>query len=141
MKNTQEFINEMKQQTIGCEIEMAEITRKAAATVIADYFGRPETVTHNGGSYDTWSCLDGKNRRWQVMSDSSIHASSWDEKAELVTPILTYDDIETSTRTSPRCRNSAGSSARRALGAARIAAAAYTSTSGRTATTRGRCGT
>lgn len=94
MKNTQEFINEMKQQTIGCEIEMAEITRKAAATVIADYFGRPEMVTHNGGGYDTWSCLDGKNRRWQVMSDSSIHASSWDEKAELVTPILTYDDIE-----------------------------------------------
>lgn len=94
MKNTQEFINEMKQQTIGCEIEMAEITRKAAATVIADYFGRPETVTHNGGGYDTWSCLDGKNRRWQVMNDGSIHASSWDEQAELVTPILTYDDIE-----------------------------------------------
>ena len=92
--NTQEFISRMKQQTIGCEIEMAEITRKAAATVIAEYFRQEHTLRYDGGGYDTWSCLDGKGRRWQVMSDSSIRATNSSMKAELVTPILTYDDIE-----------------------------------------------
>ena len=92
--NTQEFIDRMKQQTIGCEIEMAEITRSAAIRVVADYFGRPDTVRHDGTHLDNWSCLDSKNRRWQVMSDSSIRASDSSRKAELVTPILNYDDIE-----------------------------------------------
>ena len=91
--NTQEFIDAMKQQTIGCEIEMAEITRKAAAEVVAKYFGRPETVHYVGGGYDTWGCYDNQNRRWLIMRDISIQASCSDKKAELVTPILTYDDI------------------------------------------------
>lgn len=93
-QNRTEFIEAMKQQTIGCEIEMAEITRQAAARVVADYFGTSDTVRYTGGGYDTWSCDDRKGRRWQVMSDSSIRASDSSKKAELVTPILTYDDIE-----------------------------------------------
>lgn len=94
MTNTQQFIERMKQQTIGCEIEMAEIKREDAAKIIADYFGRPETVRYIGGGYYTWGCTDNKGRSWQVMRDSSIRASSDEKKAELVTPILTYDDIE-----------------------------------------------
>ena len=94
MKNTQEFINAMKQQTIGCEIEMAEITRQNAAKIVADYFGTRDTVNYDGGGYKTWSCLDTKGRRWQIMRDTSIHASTDEKKAELVTPILRYDDIE-----------------------------------------------
>lgn len=93
-KGTQEFIEKMKQQTIGCEIEMAEITRSQAARTVAEYFGTEDTVRHDGGGYDTWSCMDRKDRRWQIMSDSSIDASSSFKRAELVTPILTYDDIE-----------------------------------------------
>lgn len=93
MKNTQEFIEAMKQQTIGCEIEMAEITREDAVNVIAKYFGTENTVVHAGG-YDAWSCLDNKGRRWQVMRDISIHATTDTRKAEMVTPILHYDDIE-----------------------------------------------
>ena len=92
--NTQEFIERMKQQTIGCEIEMAEIERETAIGIVADYFGRPDTVEYLGLGYRTWGCLDNKGRRWQVMRDSSIIASSDEKKAELVTPILTYDDIE-----------------------------------------------
>lgn len=92
--STQEFIDQMKTQTIGCEIEMAEITRKTAATIVANYFGRSDTVRHEGGAYDTWSALDSRNRKWMVMCDSSIHASESTKKAELVTPILEYSDIE-----------------------------------------------
>ena len=93
-QTTQEFIDRMKEQTIGCEIEMAEITRRAAITKVAEYFGTQTTVKHDGGGYDTWSCLDPQGRRWQVMSDSSIRASDRTKKAELVTPILRYEDIE-----------------------------------------------
>lgn len=53
-----------------------------------------ETVYHDGGSYDTWSCKDRQGRTWKVMRDVSISASTDNRKAELVTPILTYTDLE-----------------------------------------------
>lgn len=87
-------IEEMKKQTIGVEIEMANITRQAAIEVIAKYFGTQETVKHVGGTYDTWSCRDNKGRTWSMNSDSSIHSRVYEESAELGTPILHYDDIE-----------------------------------------------
>ena len=87
-------VERMKQQTIGVEIEMADITRHNAIKVVAKYFGTESTVTHDGGSYDAWSCKDTQNRKWTVTRDVSISARSDLEKAELGTPILTYADIE-----------------------------------------------
>lgn len=87
-------IEEMKKQTIGVEIEMANITREKAIKVIAKFFGTAETVSHDGGSYDTWSCTDNEGRRWTITRDVSIRARNDYEKAELATPILTYADIE-----------------------------------------------
>lgn len=91
----QQQIEKMKTQTIGVEIEMAEITRQAACRVVAKYFGTTSTVNYDGGAYDAWSCLDNQGRRWRVMRDVSITATHESKKAELVTPILTYADIET----------------------------------------------
>lgn len=93
MKNTEQQIERMKQQTIGVEIEMADITRQKAIRVVAKYFGTSNTVNHDGGGYDAWSCLDNQGRRWSVMRDVSIRAERDLEKAELTTPILKYDDI------------------------------------------------
>jgi hypothetical protein len=87
-------IAEMKKQTIGIEIEMANITREKATKVVARYFGTEETVSHEGGSYDAWSCKDRTGRKWTVTRDVSIQANSDLEKAELGTPILNYEDIE-----------------------------------------------
>ena len=87
-------IEAMKTQTIGVEIEMAEITRRKAIGVVADYFGTKDTIEHIGAGYDSWACKDRQGRKWTVMRDVSIHASSDLKKAELVTPILTYEDIE-----------------------------------------------
>ena len=94
MKNTQRQIEGMKKQTIGVEIEMADITRLKAIKVVANYFGTGNTVRHDGGSYDAWSCLDNQNRRWTITRDVSIRADRDEEKAELATPILKYEDIE-----------------------------------------------
>jgi len=87
------MVEDMKKQTIGVEIEMAEITRQRAAEVVAKYFGTTDTVRHDGGSYDSWSCKDRQGRVWKITRDVSIHASSDIKKAELGTPILTYDDL------------------------------------------------
>ena len=93
-ERTSRQVEEMKKQTIGVEIEMTEITRNQAIKVIAKYFGTTDTVTHDGGSYDAWSCKDRQGRKWTVTRDVSINASSDLKKAELATPILTYADID-----------------------------------------------
>ena len=88
------MVTEMKKQTIGVEIEMADITRENACRTVARYFGTEDTVRYEGGCYKTWSCRDTQGRRWAVTRDSSIRARCDEEKSELGTPILTYEDIE-----------------------------------------------
>jgi hypothetical protein len=85
----------MKNQTIGVEVEMNNIKRSKAAKIAADYFGTgryENTASRNG--YYTWSAWDGEGREWKFQRDVSISGPD-DEKCELVTPILTYSDIET----------------------------------------------
>lgn len=96
---TAQQIEEMKKQTIGVEIEFTGITRAEAARIVGSYFNRmPRYI---GGSYYAWEIKDQQGRTWKVMYDSSIQVtpgqSSWgnDKQCELVTPILTYDDIPT----------------------------------------------
>lgn len=81
----------MKNQTFGVEIEMSSITRQKAAELIANYFGT--SSRYEGGSYDTYSATDRQGRKWKCMYDSSIVANNQSEKCEVVTPILTYDDM------------------------------------------------
>lgn len=84
----------MKNQNFGVEIELTGITRKAAAKVITDFFGT--TVNYAGTNYDTYTAQDSKGRTWKVMYDSSINTEGkgYDYAAEVVTPILQYEDIE-----------------------------------------------
>lgn len=83
----------MKTQTIGTEIEFTGITREKAANVVAKFFG---TRAHHAGTcYDKYTVADNTRRTWTIMSDSSIRAASLDQRCELVTPILHWNDIET----------------------------------------------
>ena len=85
----------MKEQTLGVEIEMNNITRKAAAKLAADFFGTnryEDTAFRNG--YYTWSAWDAQGREWKFQRDVSISGPD-SEKCEMVTPILHYEDIET----------------------------------------------
>ena len=88
-------LEEMKKQTIGVEVEMNNITREKAARVAARYFGthRYENTAGRNG-YSTWSAWDAQGREWKFQKDVSI-AGPDSEKCEMVTPILTYSDIET----------------------------------------------
>ena len=94
-EKTARQIAEMKNQTIGVEVEMNSITRQKAAKVAADFFGTgrfENTAGRNG--YSTWSAWDADGRKWKFQKDVSI-AGPDEQKCELVTPILTYGDIET----------------------------------------------
>lgn len=94
-EKTARQIAEMKNQTIGVEVEMNNITRQKAAKVAATYFGtdRYENTAGRNG-YSTWSAWDADGREWKFQKDVSI-AGPDEQKCELVTPILTYGDIET----------------------------------------------
>ena len=92
---TERQITEMKNQTIGVEVEMNSIKRNKAAKIAADFFGTGKyenTASRNG--YYTWSAWDADGREWKFQRDVSISGPD-DEKCEMVTPILHYEDIET----------------------------------------------
>ena len=93
-EKTRVQIEEMKKQTIGVEVEMNNITRKKAAQIAAECFGTGRyqyTASRNG--YDTYSAWDVQGREWKFQKDVSINGID-SEKCELVTPILTYGDME-----------------------------------------------
>ena len=93
--NTENRIDNMKNQTIGVEVEMNGIRRQKAAKIAAEFFGTgrwQDTARRNG--YAAYSAWDAQGREWKFQRDSSIHGPDG-EKCEMVTPILTYADIET----------------------------------------------
>ena len=91
----------MRTQRFGIEIEMTGITRKKAAEVIAGYFGTESFYI--GTYYKTYGAKDRQGRTWKATFDSSIIAQkksggrtvrAADEyKCEVVSPILTYEDM------------------------------------------------
>ena len=74
---------------------MNSITRHAAAKLAAEFFGTgrfEDTACRNG--YYTWSAWDAQGREWKFQRDVSIEGPD-SEKCEMVTPILTYADMDT----------------------------------------------
>lgn len=89
-KTREEFLQAMKSQKFGVEVELTGITIQKVYDLLTEYF--------EGNIFDS------KGRCWNVVYDSSIKAyenhnnvyiptNSTDYKAELVTPILDYEDI------------------------------------------------
>ncbi len=109
-EKTARQVEEAKKQTIGVEIEMNSITRSRAAKVAADFFGTGryrDTAARNG--YYTWSAWDAQGREWKFQRDVSI-AGPDSEKCELVTPVLTYGDMELLQELVRRLRHAGGRS-------------------------------
>jgi len=109
-EKTMNQIERAKQQTIGVEVEMNNITRRDAAKVAADFFGTGryrDTANRNG--YRTWSAWDADDREWKFQCDVSIHGDDA-HKCEMVTPILTYADMETLQELVRRLRKAGGRS-------------------------------
>ena len=77
----------MKNTNFGIEIEMTGITRRKAATILANHFGIP---------CDGEMVRDQQGRIWKLEHDGSINTTGGsDTSVELVSPICNYADIET----------------------------------------------
>lgn len=91
----------MKTLHFGIEMEMTGITRNRAASLMARFFGTESR--HEGGAYDTYTAKDDQGRKWKAMNDSSlipqkkvngeILDASTNYRTEVVSPILSYEDI------------------------------------------------
>jgi hypothetical protein len=87
-------MNSERNLTIGIEIETIGQTRFTVAKAIQTVVGG--TIRHVGtpSCYDPYEVTAADGRIWRVMADSSLSAGR-DLQAEVVSPILRYDDIET----------------------------------------------
>jgi hypothetical protein len=82
----------MRTLRFGIEIETIGQTREVVARAIQSVVGGE--VRHVGmpAVYDPWKVIDRRGRTWQVVADSSLSASK-NYQAEIVSPILHYEDI------------------------------------------------
>ena len=84
----------MKTLRYGCEIETLAQTRHTVAKAIWSVVGG--SIRHIGRPhcYDPYEVTATDGRVWKVMADSSLNAPK-ELQAEIVSPILRYEDIET----------------------------------------------
>jgi hypothetical protein len=84
----------LEQLKFGVEIEVGAQTRNTVARAVQSVVGG--TVQHLGGPpYDPWCVTAPDGREWRVVADSSLSAYEPDKRAEVVSPILTWTDLNT----------------------------------------------
>ena len=72
-EKTAQQINRMKEQTIGVEVEMNNITRKAAAKLAAEFFGTNRSeYTGSRNGYETYSA-------W--AADRTAKSANWSHRS------------------------------------------------------------
>lgn len=84
---------DLRNLKFGIEIETTGKTRNAVANAIQSVVGG--TVEHVGhpSAYDPHHVVDAKGRLWKVVADSSLSDAPSNLRAEIVSPVLTYQDI------------------------------------------------
>ena len=96
--NRKENIALLKTQTVGVEIEIYGATRSRLARLICKFFKTHKGVDNaeviegfddHGHKYE--GVYDHKGKLWKSVNDGSLHSDLG--TAELVSPVLEYDDI------------------------------------------------
>ena len=67
--------------------------RGTVARAIQSVVGGEVSHVAGSSSYDPWEVKDDKNRVWKVVADSSLGNVAAHLRAEIVTPVLSYEDI------------------------------------------------
>ena len=74
-EKTAQQINRMKEQTIGVEVEMNNITRKAAAKLAAEFFGTNRSeYTGSRNGYETYSA-------WDAQGSRTAKSANWSHRS------------------------------------------------------------
>lgn len=84
---------DLRNLKFGVEIETIGKTRETAAKAIQSVVGGE--VRHVGGfsSYDPWEVKDECGRVWKVVADASLTSVAANLRAEVVSPVLGYEDL------------------------------------------------
>ena len=84
---------DMREIRFGVEIETVKRTREQVARAIHSVVGG--TIRHAGypATYDPWEVEDLRGRKWKVVADASLLSVPKHLQAEIVSPVLTYDDL------------------------------------------------
>jgi hypothetical protein len=85
---------DLREQTFGVEVEMIGLTRFQAAQAIKAVTGRAILKYHSTqlGNALCYHVKDNKDREWSCVPDGSL--SDMHSSCEVVSPILTYDDLD-----------------------------------------------
>ncbi len=85
---------DLKDIRFGIEIETVKATREKVARAIQTVVGG--TVRHVGTPHchDPWEVEDARGRKWKVVADGSLTNVDVAYRAEIVSPILVYGDME-----------------------------------------------
>ncbi len=100
----------------GIEIETIKRTRQTVAEAIRTIVGG--TVRHVGHPtcYDPWEVAAADGRVWKVVADSSLTSVASHLRAEVVSPVLTYEDIPQLQKVVRAVRKLAGAKSSRECG-------------------------
>ena len=82
----------IQEQKFGVEIEVAGVARDTIAEAVAEGTGGRITDTHRFG-FDATIVKDLQGREWKIQTDGSIAVVHGHRGSEIVTPILTWEDI------------------------------------------------
>jgi hypothetical protein len=77
----------------GIEIETVKRDRGTVAAAIQSVVGGEARHVGTPSVYDPWEVIDAKGRTWKVVADSSLTSVPAHLRAEVVSPILGYEDI------------------------------------------------
>ncbi|MEN6355539.1 MAG: amidoligase family protein [Armatimonadota bacterium] len=83
----------LQELRFGIEIETIKRERGTVARAIQSVVGGEVSHVAGSSSYDPWEVRDDKNRVWKVVADSSLASVAAHLRAEIVSPVLCYEDI------------------------------------------------
>jgi len=86
---------DMKDLRLGIEIECVKRTREQVAWAVQSVVGGDVKYIGTPGSFDPWHVTSAGSRQvWKIVSDGSLSHVPFSKRAEVVSPILFYEDIE-----------------------------------------------
>lgn len=89
--------NQLRLQELrfGVEVETVKRRRGDVAQAIRSAVGGEVAHVAGSSSYDPWEVRDEQGRSWKVMADASLSNVEPELRAEVVTPVLIYEDLTT----------------------------------------------
>ena len=84
---------DLRQINFGIEIETVKRTRERVSQAIHSVVGGQVRYVGNPGAFDPWEVTDNRGRVWKVVADGSLINVPHNLRAEVVSPVLAYDDI------------------------------------------------